>query len=360
MEVIALNFKESHNADDLFLARFAPRAIRTILCPPIGIHLSNLYLHVLKLIAPENEKQLACPKKKVKKKIDGPMTSPKKDVTSSSRFHTTYAGQSTQCKEKDELSMLKDEIAILRSTVISEASQAQEGKPLLEATLIDLTTFYKKKTLHAGKDDMSTGKKKCVVMDQSESYKKFTNSDGIIVGHFRLQDEGVRLQMFKMLVPVSLKDRLGHWLLANIKLKSRTVDLWDSMAIAQHKVSLVDIDILFLFDIKMGMPGELKFLNFKIRLLSKVLQQSNETDCGLFMLNKIGSQCIRDCDAHFDKVADKVKMSKWEDEVSMSRGPRRSPSKSPVDPRFATKKKRKLKICSLVHPQLTTRNAKRR
>ncbi|PON96466.1 hypothetical protein TorRG33x02_077390 [Trema orientale] len=47
------------------------------------------------------------------------MTSPKKDVSSSSRFPTKYTGQSTECQGKqDELAMLKDEVATLRSMVV--------------------------------------------------------------------------------------------------------------------------------------------------------------------------------------------------------------------------------------------------
>ncbi|PON31141.1 hypothetical protein PanWU01x14_372240, partial [Parasponia andersonii] len=284
--------QESQDVDDLFLARFALLAIGTILCPSTGIYLSNLdlnvvkhaknlsrctiylqllYLHhvelqtgyvdrsirpidlgdfeqcsrilkwirsiggfssseariLLKLIAPKNENQLACPKKKIKKKIDGPMTSPKKD-------------------KQDELAMLKDEVATLRSMVVcfpdhihqliemelkktnkgimegslaqsgrpgqggkpaEEGSQAEEGNqaqecnegyernPMFEAIIIDLTTFCNKKTLHAGKADMTIGKK-----NESTWYEKFMNSDGTIVGPFTLTDGDVGLQMFKMVL----------------------------------------------------------------------------------------------------------------------------------------------------------------
>ncbi|PON96467.1 hypothetical protein TorRG33x02_077400 [Trema orientale] len=77
-------------------------------------------------------------------------------------------------------------------------------------------------------------------------------------------------------------------------------------------------------------------------------------------LNKVGSQCITDCDAYFDKVASKAQMSKEEDEVSMSRGPVRSPSKSPVDPRFATKKVKVKNMFTGLSPSHRTRNAKHR
>ncbi|PON31140.1 Ulp1 protease family, C-terminal catalytic domain containing protein, partial [Parasponia andersonii] len=64
------------------------------------------------------------------------------------------------------------------------------------------------------------------------------------------------------------------------------------MATTRHKVPranataemLQTLDILFMFDIKMGMPEGFKFSNFKIRVLPEVLQQSNRTDGGLFVM----------------------------------------------------------------------------
>ncbi|PON35383.1 hypothetical protein PanWU01x14_336750 [Parasponia andersonii] len=47
------------------------------------------------------------------------MTSLKKDIPSSLRFHTKYTSQSTECQGKqDELAMLKDEVAALRLMVV--------------------------------------------------------------------------------------------------------------------------------------------------------------------------------------------------------------------------------------------------
>ncbi|PON76973.1 Ulp1 protease family, C-terminal catalytic domain containing protein [Trema orientale] len=205
-----------------------------------------------------------------------------------------------------------------------------------------------------------------------------------------------------MLVPVLLTDGGGHWFLANVKLMLRTIDIWDSLAVTRHKIAheeatremLHTLDNLFLFDIKMGMPDGFKFVEFKINVKSDVPQHSNGTDCGLFVikfmesiflselttvgfytddvrlklvglivshdLNQVKSTCLTDCEQHFNVIANQEVQSNGEDNVVKLKGPVRSPTKSPIDPRFATKKLKARNMFTGTSPAHRTRNAKRR
>ncbi|PON89207.1 hypothetical protein TorRG33x02_150700, partial [Trema orientale] len=55
-------------------------------------------------------------------------------------------------------------------------------------------------------------------------------------------------------------------------------------------------------------------------------------------LNKVKTTCLRDCEEHFHKFTENEWQSKGDDQEENLEGPVRSPKKSPVDPRFATKK----------------------
>ncbi|PON53312.1 hypothetical protein PanWU01x14_203190 [Parasponia andersonii] len=73
----------------------------------------------VKLLYPRKEKSLLCVPEDVKKKKDGPMKLLKKDASSALGFPTHNVAHSPQSKGKDELMILKDEIAIFRFLVVS-------------------------------------------------------------------------------------------------------------------------------------------------------------------------------------------------------------------------------------------------
>ncbi|PON75076.1 Ulp1 protease family, C-terminal catalytic domain containing protein [Parasponia andersonii] len=145
----------------------------------------------------------------------------------------------------------------------------------------------------------------------------------------------------------------------------------DSLAVARHKIAreevtremLRTLDNLFLFDIKMGMPDGFEFAEFKINVQSDVPQQSNGSDCGLFVikfmeyiflseltaagfhaddvrlklvglivshdLNQVKSTCLTDCELHFNVIADQEVQS---NRVVKVKGPVHSLTKSPICP----------------------------
>ncbi|PON56220.1 Ulp1 protease family, C-terminal catalytic domain containing protein [Parasponia andersonii] len=322
-----------------------------------------------------------------------------------------------------ELSPFEKDRHSSKGSLIKEGTPVTKGSSSLEATLKDLTEFCKKKMVPAmlkcevveRKAKKSGGKKKHVLMDESTWYADFIKSNGFTVGPFKVGDEAACVEGFKgqqkqlgvcmnvtrmareqewsklhlgdlkiceqMLVPVLLSDGVrGHWILANVKLKPLTIELWDSIAAARHKTSCVEatlemlqtLDNLFLFDIKMGMPDGFKFAEFKINLKPDIPQQSNGTDCGLFVmkymesiflseltpegfnaddvrlkllalivcydLNKVESTCLRECEEHFHRFVENGWQSKRDDHEVNLEGPVCSPKKSPMDPRFAMNK----------------------
>ncbi|POO04114.1 Ulp1 protease family, C-terminal catalytic domain containing protein [Trema orientale] len=143
----------------------------------------------------------------------------------------------------------------------------------------------------------------------------------------------------------------------------------------------------------MGMPDGFKFAEFKINLKPDVPQQSNGTDCGLFVmkymgsiflseltteefntddvrlqllalivypdLNKVKSTCLRYCEEYFHKFTKNEWQSKGDDHEANLEGSVRSPKKSPVDPRFATKKLKARNMFTGSSPAHWTQNAKR-
>ncbi|PON44550.1 hypothetical protein PanWU01x14_266280 [Parasponia andersonii] len=100
----------------------------------------------------------------------------------------------------------REESPIETGTPVTKGSIGKAIRLPLGGTIKELTAFCKKKVPPAVveceaievKDHKSIEKKKRVVMDDSTWYANFTNSDGSSVGPFRVRDEAVPIDVFKV------------------------------------------------------------------------------------------------------------------------------------------------------------------
>ncbi|PON37558.1 hypothetical protein PanWU01x14_319300, partial [Parasponia andersonii] len=102
---------------------------------------------------------------------------------------------------------------------------------------------------------------------------------------------------------------------------------------------------------------------FKINLKLDIPQQSNSTDYGLFVMKYMESIFLSELTAkgfNADDVRLKLLalISKGDDHKANLEGPVHSPKKSPVDPRFATKKLKAQNMFTGTSPAYRTQNAK--
>ncbi|POO04115.1 hypothetical protein TorRG33x02_004190 [Trema orientale] len=106
----------------------------------------------------------------------------------------------------EELSPFEKDRHSSEGSPIKEETLVTKDSSSLEATLKDLTAFYKKKMVLVmlkyevveKKSEKSSGKKKLMLMDESTSYADFTKSNGFTVGPFKVRDEAARVEVFKV------------------------------------------------------------------------------------------------------------------------------------------------------------------